>query len=140
MYELPLFPLNTVLFPGTPLQLHIFEARYKKMVNACLQEQRPFGIALIERGAEALGPLAEPYPIGCAARVVQVQRLEQGRMNIVALGGERFRILSLDRQSHPYLVGVEEFKIKVDPKKRAEVELALTVSTLTKIARRGSGS
>ncbi|MFC1879795.1 LON peptidase substrate-binding domain-containing protein [Chloroflexota bacterium] len=105
MYELPLFPLNTVLFPGTPLNLHIFEARYKQMVKMCMDEKKPFGVALIRQGVEAAGPLAQPFPVGCTARIIQVQRLNQGRMNIVALGEERFRIHSLDSQSHPYLVG-----------------------------------
>lgn len=103
--ELPLFPLHTVLFPGTPLHLHIFEERYKRLINTCIQENQTFGVVLIRRGAEALGPLAEPHYIGCSARIIHVQRLEQGRMNVVALGQERFRILSVDRESNPYLVG-----------------------------------
>lgn len=105
MYELPLFPLRTVLFPGAPLHLHIFEDRYKRMINACLENERPFGVVLIRRGVEALGPLAEPFPIGTTARISQVQNMEGGRMNILAVGQERFRILSLDKASLPYLVG-----------------------------------
>ncbi len=111
MFDLPLFPLNTVLFPGMPLALHIFEDRYKLMIGKCLQERRPFGVVLIKKGAEALGPLAEPHSVGCIAYVSQVERLEQGRMNIGAFGQERFRILSVD-DSLPYLVGkVERFPI-----------------------------
>jgi Lon protease-like protein len=105
MFEIPLFPLNTVLFPGTPIQLHIFEERYKQMINLCLQEQRPFGVVLIRNGMEALGPLAEPFHIGCTADIAQVQRLEDERMNLVAVGQERIRILSIDNQTQPYLVG-----------------------------------
>ncbi len=105
MFDIPLFPLNTVLFPGTPLHLHIFEERYKQMINLCLQEQRPFGVALIRNGMEALGPLAEPFHIGCTASIAQVDRLDDGRMNLVAVGQERIRILSFDSQAQPYLVG-----------------------------------
>jgi Lon protease-like protein len=104
-----------VLFPGTPLQLHIFEERYKRMVNLCIEERRPFGVVLIDQGVEALGPLAEPHSVGCTAQIIHVQRLEKGRMNIVALGGERFRVLSLDREAQPYLVGVvEEYPLPQD--------------------------
>ena len=105
MFEIPLFPLNTVLFPGTPIQLHIFEERYKQMINLCLQEKRPFGVVLIRNGMEAFGPLAEPFRIGCTADIAQIQRLEDERMNLVAVGQERIRILSLDHQTQPYLVG-----------------------------------
>jgi len=106
MYELALFPLNTVLFPSTPIQLHIFENRYKQMIGECITEQKPFGVVLIRRGDEALGALADPHMIGCTASIIEVERLEQGRLNITAIGKDRFRILSLDSQSHPYLVGM----------------------------------
>ena len=106
MYELALFPLNTVLFPGTPLQLHIFEERYKQLIGECITHQKPFGVVLIRRGDEALGALADPFRIGCSANIIEVEHLEQGRMNITAIGKNRFRILSLDSQSNPYLVGM----------------------------------
>jgi len=109
MSELPLFPLHTVLFPHTPIQLHIFEERYQHMIGMCLQEKRPFGVVLIRRGAEALGPLAMPYDVGCTADIIATQPLEAGRMNLVALGVERFTIRSLDRASHPYLTARVEF-------------------------------
>lgn len=112
MYELPLFPLNTVLFPGMPLALHIFEDRYKLMIGRCIQERRPFGVVLIKKGIEALGSLPEPYTIGCTAYIRQVERLEEGRMNIGAVGHRRFRVLSLDYHL-PYLVGqVESFPLE----------------------------
>jgi Lon protease-like protein len=105
MYEIPLFPLNTVLFPYTPIRLFIFEERYKRMIQNCLDKDQAFGVVLIRRGVEAMGPLAEPFPIGTSARITEVQRLKDGRMNIVASGQERFRILSLDKEALPYLVG-----------------------------------
>ena len=104
MYDLPLFPLDTVLFPGMPLSLHVFEDRYKIMIGLSLERRQPFGVVLIKEGVEALGPLAEPHLVGCTARITQVERLGQGRMNIGAIGRRRFRILSLNRDL-PYLVG-----------------------------------
>lgn len=111
MFELSLFPLNTVLFPGMPLALHIFEERYKMMIGECIESRKPFGVVLIKKGTEALGPLADPHAVGCMAQITQVQQLGEGRMNIAAIGRERFRILSLNRAA-PYLTGqVEEFPL-----------------------------
>ncbi len=118
MTDIPLFPLNTVLFPGMPLNLHIFEERYKQMINTCISEKIPFGVVLIEEGQEALGPVAQPYMTGCSARITQVQPLPQGRMNLVAIGEERFRIRELDRESQPYLVG----RVESDPMPIGSVE------------------
>jgi Lon protease-like protein len=107
MIELPLFPLNTVLFPGMPLPLHIFEDRYQEMIRLCLAEKRPFGVVLIRDGQAESGPLAEPYAIGCTADIIQVQKLDDDRLFILTIGQDRFRIQSLDRE-RPYLVGQVE--------------------------------
>ena len=61
--EISLFPLNTVLFPGQVLPLHIFEDRYRLMIRECLAEEKPFGVVLIRRGRE-VGETAEPYMVG----------------------------------------------------------------------------
>jgi Lon protease-like protein len=114
MMTMPLFPLNTVLFPGMPLSLHIFEDRYKQMIGKCLETRQPFGVVLIEQGTEALGPLAQPYAIGCTAQITQVQPLSQGRMNIVAVGQERFRITALNFDM-PYLMGDVELMPIANP-------------------------
>jgi Lon protease-like protein len=108
MFTLPLFPLNMVLFPGLPLRLNIFEPRYKQMIKRCLETGEKFGIVLIKRGSEALGPLAEPYLIGCTAQLVQVEPTSDERYDITAIGRERFRILSLDRTTFPYLTAMVE--------------------------------
>ena len=100
--ELPIFPLNVVLFPGARLPLHIFEERYKAMINACIKEKPPFGICLIKAGVEAGGP-AEPFKVGTTAYVREVQRLDDGRMNIVCVGGERFSISKVTRET-PFIV------------------------------------
>ncbi len=103
MALIPLFPLNTVLFPGMQLKLHIFEERYKKMINRCIDGAEPFGVVLIRRGEEAGGANASPYDVGCTADISKVQRLPHGRMNIVTTGKRRFRIRAL-RQSQPYML------------------------------------
>ncbi|MBN1261829.1 MAG: LON peptidase substrate-binding domain-containing protein [Anaerolineae bacterium] len=114
MFELPLFPLHTVLFPGIPVALHIFEPRYKQMIGVCIETSQPFGIVLIDEGAEALGPLPTPHPVGCTANILRVTRLKEGRMNIIAVGRERFRIQHVDRTA-PYLIGqVETFPVVAD--------------------------
>ena len=107
MYALPLFPLNTVLFPGMPIQLHIFEQRYRQMIRRCHAEAQPFGVVLIHSGVEAYGPAAEPVRVGCTARIAHLVPLEDGRMNLTALGEERFRILKLNHDQ-PYLMGQVE--------------------------------
>ncbi len=109
MADLPLFPLNTVLFPGMQLKLHIFEERYKIMINECLNQQKPVGIVLIKNGLEASAPLAEPHEIGCAAQITEVQRLQFDRMNIVATGQHRFRINHIKKHEPYLLADVDEF-------------------------------
>lgn len=115
MIELPLFPLNTVLFPGIPLRLHIFEERYKKMMERLVELREPFGVVLIHQGQEAHGPLPDPYRVGCTARIMIYRSLPQGHYNLASIGEERFRILKIDRFSEPYLVGsVEKYPLIVE--------------------------
>lgn len=86
---LPLFPLDVVLLPGTPLPLHVFEERYKEMVSECLDQKKPFGVV---RAKENEG-VAE---IGCTAEIVAVtKQYEDGRMDIVTQGIERFQIVEI---------------------------------------------
>jgi Lon protease-like protein len=92
--ELPLFLLNTVLFPGQVLPLHIFEDRYRLMIRHCLAEDKPFGVVLIRSGQE-VGAMAEPHPVGTLARIVESSHLADGAMDIVSVGVERFRIRRL---------------------------------------------
>lgn len=104
--ELPLFPLNTVLFPGMILPLHIFEPRYKLMIGRCITENNPFGVVLIRSGQEVGGP-ATPYMVGTSAYVRKVDQLSDGRMNIECVGYQRFKIHEIARTT-PYLVGLTE--------------------------------
>ena len=107
-HELSLFPLNNVvLFPGMPLPLHIFEERYKAMIGACIDRDEPFGVLLIKEGNE-VGDPASPHSVGTTARVSQVQRLQEGRLNILARGENRFELLETV-QTVPYLVGLVRY-------------------------------
>jgi uncharacterized protein len=90
--HIPLFPLNTVLFPDSLLPLKIFEQRYLDMAASCMKEDKPFGICLIESGEEA-GPVAQPHTIGTLARIGQWDMAQLGVLLITAEGGKRFRIL-----------------------------------------------
>ena len=105
--ELPLFPLNLVLFPGMPLPLHIFEERYKKMIGDCLDSRSPFGVVLIREGQE-VGGGAIPFRMGTSARILQVERMEDGRMNLITQGERRFQVVEMTQQM-PHLVGQVEF-------------------------------
>ena len=100
--RLDLFPLHTVLFPQMQLPLHIFEARYRVMIRACIDEERSFGVALIRSGEEVGGP-AEPHAVGTTARITRHEALPDGRMNIKAVGEERFRIDEME-QREPHLM------------------------------------
>lgn len=105
MHEpLPLFPLDTVLFPEMLLPLHIFEPRYRLLVRRCISEQRPFGIALLRSGTE-VGDVVEPFAIGTEARIVATSPLPDGRSYIVVRGLRRFSIESTVADAEPYLVG-----------------------------------
>lgn len=102
--EMPLFPLkNVVLFPGMALPLHIFELRYREMVNRCIDEKIPFGVLLIEEGQE-VGEAARPHKVGTAARITRVERYEDGRMDIVSVGTQRFKVVEFN-DTHSYLSG-----------------------------------
>lgn len=102
---LPLFPLQMVLFPGVPIQLHIFEDRYVQMLDECLTRKQPFGIILIKEGQEAHGLLANTFDIGCSVDINAVTPMEGNRYHLRGEGGQRFRVDQMDRESHPYLAG-----------------------------------
>jgi len=94
---LPLFPLNAVLFPGGPLKLRIFEARYVDMIGRCMRESTPFGVAMIVEGVEA-GGTARTVSIGTSARIVDFEQLSDGLLGITAVGERCFRIESVSQQ------------------------------------------
>ena len=108
--EMPLFPLNMVLFPGMVLPLHIFEPRYREMIDRCIEEEIPFGVVLIQEGPEVAG-VAKPHPIGTAARIVKVNRADDGTMNITCVGTQRFRIVELDHSRSYLSAKVAQFPV-----------------------------
>ena len=90
-HEIPLFPLNAVLFPGSTLGLRIFEARYLDMVRECARSGRGFGVCLIMQGHEA-GEPALPAAVGTLANIVDFDTLPDGLLGISVTGGARFRV------------------------------------------------
>jgi Lon protease-like protein len=111
---LPIFPLNTVLFPDALLPLRIFEVRYMDMARACLRESTPFGVCLIREGQEVGAP-AVPENIGCVARLEQPDMEELGILKVVAHGTERFRIVSSEVDKHGLIVAeVERVEAEAD--------------------------
>ena len=88
---LPMFPLGTVLFPHAALPLHIFEERYRALVETCLRGDGRFGVVLIERGYEVGGGDAR-FGVGTIARIVEAARTPDGRYLLATVGTDRFRI------------------------------------------------
>jgi Lon protease-like protein len=101
--ELALFPLHSVLFPGRPLRLHIFEPRYRLMIGRCLERSTPFGVVLIRAGRE-VGDPAEPYDVGTMAEIVEHARLPDGRLHLLCVGSSRFKVHE-SVAGEPYAVG-----------------------------------
>ena len=97
--EIPLFPLNTVLFPGGPLPLRIFETRYTDMVRRCMREQTGFGVVLIRGAAPEAGQIALTAAVGTLARIVDFNALPDGLLGITCVGERRFRVRRRWRQS-----------------------------------------
>lgn len=89
--QIPLFPLNTVLFPGGPLPLRIFEPRYLDMVSACMKHDTGFGVCLIRAGRE-IGAAATPYDIGTLAEIMDWHRRPDGLLGITVIGRRRFHV------------------------------------------------
>lgn len=90
-FVIPIFPLNTVLFPGGKLQLKVFEPRYMDMVSACLKDKQSFGISLIRSGEETGAP-AVPEQVGCLVDITDWDMTQLGMLNIQVLGTQRFRV------------------------------------------------
>ena len=118
MALLPMFPLNVVLLPGTPLPLHIFEPRYKEMIGECRASESPFGVVrALEEGIEA---------IGCTAEVVTVTKeYSDGRLDLIAEGRERFEVLDVNRERS--FLQAEVLMVPDEPSTPAEQETARAV-------------
>jgi Lon protease-like protein len=141
---LPLFPLGTVLFPGLVLPLHVFEPRYRTLIQH-LNElpaslPREFGVIAIRRGWEVgrqteasdaaitAGESLSLYEVGCAAEIRQLTELPDGRFDLMTLGRRRFRLLGVARNDTPYLTGEVEWL--PEPKGEADREGELAAGVL----------
>lgn len=116
-----LFPLNTVLFPGATLYLHVFEPRYKQLIAECLDEGEAFGVCLIREGNEAGDPEVDPYEIGTTAEIAEVMPLPFGRYYVSTVGKRRFRINGIVSRE-PYLMCEVDYLEDDQPDDGANVE------------------
>lgn len=135
--QLPLFPLGTVLTPGMPLSLHVFEPRYRQLVADLLNDQDPsapeFGVVAL-RGGWEVGELQDLHEVGTAARVTDVLPLGDGRCDLSAIGERRFAIEQLDATSRPYLVATVRWLAEPD----GQLSARLVLSTRRAIQRHRS--
>ena len=123
-----LFPLHTVLFPGGPLPLRIFETRYTDMVRRCTRTQEPFGVVLIQEGDEA-GVVATTATVGCTARIVDFHTLHDGLLGISCVGERKFRVLRVWRADDGLNMG-EVAWLPVEPELPVPADCERLASTL----------
>ena len=127
--EIPLFPLpDVVLFPTRPLPLHIFEFRYRIMMNTILDSDRRFGVLMV---APTKGTVAN---VGCCAEIIHHQRLKDDRMKMLTLGQQRFRVLEYVREK-PYFVGLVEWIDDDEPTKDLRHEASEVEQLLRDVVR-----
>ena len=112
--RIPLFPLNTVLFPGGLQPLKIFEQRYLDMAAACMKDNSPFGICLIDKGGE-VGQAATPHAVGTLASIANWEMEQLGILMITAQGGRRFRIIETQIGDGHLLEGTVELLAEASP-------------------------
>jgi Lon protease-like protein len=105
MIEIPLFPLRSVLCPGVALPLHIFEERYRLMVDRCIERGEPFGVVLLREGSEVGPSRGRVAAVGTTAAIRRAGTYPDGRLDILTVGEQRFRLEEVDTVSEPYLVG-----------------------------------
>ena len=114
MSEIPLFPLNLVLFPDGPLPLRIFETRYYDMVRRCMREGRGFGVVLIREGREVGLSDADLYEVGTMAEITDFHQLQDGLLGLSCVGRQRFRIIERRRQADGLHLGEVEW-LNIEP-------------------------
>ncbi len=131
--RIPIFPLNTVLFPGGVLPLKIFEQRYLDMTKACVRDGTPFGVCLINDGQEV--GAAFPAEVGCIARIEQWDMPQLGIFNLVTRGHERFRLLNTDTAPNGLLLG-EVAPIEPEPKPKIDARHERCVEILKQLVER----
>jgi uncharacterized protein len=110
--SLPLFPLSTVLMPGASLPLHIFEPRYRQLTVDLVTgvvPQKQFGVVAVREGWTGDDETGALHSVGCTAALLDARRLPDGRFDIVTRGVRRFRLLDVDAEARPYLMGEVEY-------------------------------
>jgi len=126
--SVPLFPLQTVLFPGGPLLLRIFEPRYLDMVSRCVKDNSPFGVVLLAEGWQASEVVSEVKPqtqaTGTLAVISDWNQGADGLLGITAMGRERFRLLSMSRQDDGLNMGDIEL-LPAEPEVPVPADFAL---------------
>lgn len=125
--QIPLFPMNLVLFPYATLQVHVGDERHRELVRECVKLDQAFGIVLQKPGSDR-GPAADTYLVGTAVRVFSVHSYYDGQMDVSVKGERRFRIRKVD-DSGRYLVG------HVEPVVEMEIEDSPRAHALTQKAR-----
>ena len=133
LLDVPLFPLELVLFPQMVLPLKIFESRYRQMISECLKNDTPFGVVLLQEGdsvqeGRLLAEPARPFRVGTLARIIEVSQLEEGMLLIKTVGTERFRLLEY-RNDKPYMTG----DIETWPDQPEELEGGVIQETVTRV-------
>lgn len=132
---MPLFPLGSVVLPGTSLPLHIFEPRYRQLTTDLMEgtvSDRRFGVICIRQGWEVgENNIAALYDIGCSVLVRHVRQLPAGRFDLVTEGERRFQLQEVDRHSAPYLMGTVRWLPDTEPDNDSEaVRRRLAASAL----------
>jgi uncharacterized protein len=129
--RLPLFPLQTVLFPGGLLPLRVFEARYVDLVSQCLREDSVFGVNLIAEGKEVGAP-ARPHATGTSARIVSFDAPRPGLLQVSVMGERRYRILGTEVGANGLLIAEVEW-LEERPSQPVPPESAILVAVLRAI-------
>ncbi len=133
--ELPLFPLPVVLFPGVPMPFHIFESRYQQMLSDVRASNNLFGVSYFDASAsdQDRPPIGH---VGCAAEVVEVQQMPDGRSNILTVGLIRYRLEAYAERDESYLIGqVSFFEDEAEDEKLLEQRARKVSELFTRIAR-----
>lgn len=133
--DVPLFPLELVLFPQMVLPLRIFEARYLQMIGECIEKEAPFGVVLLQSGDSVLegrpqSHAPEPFKIGTLARINEVAHLDDGGMMITTVGTERFKLLEY-RNDRSFMTG----DIETWPDEPEKLEPGVLPETVARVTR-----
>lgn len=128
---IPIFPLHSVLFPGGPLVLRIFEPRYLDMLSRCLKQECGFGVCLIKEGSE-VGEAAEVYPVGTLGQITYWNKRPDGLLGVTLRGEQRFRIIE-QRVENDQLMVAEVDLLPHDPPRPVPAEYQMLVTMLQEI-------